>query len=133
MGTHVTSCLPSRDESVRLIITSPPYWDLVDYGVSGQIGQSSYEAFLENLITVFKECERTLVPNGKLCINTPIVPVPKQRSPKTQHTRELKNLNNDIEAKVLNETNLERFSLYVWQKANHRKDVRVLSISAQHL
>ena len=30
-------------DSIRLIITSPPYWDLVDYGVRDQIGQCSYD------------------------------------------------------------------------------------------
>ena len=104
------------DESVRLVVTSPPYWDLVDYGHPDQIGQSSYQRYLEDLLTVFQECERVLVPNGKLCINTPIVPVPKGRSPKEQHTRELKNLNNDIEHLLLSRTRLNRFSLYLWQK-----------------
>lgn len=104
------------DESVRLVVTSPPYWDLVDYGHPDQIGQSPYQAYLEDLLLVFQECERVLVPNGKLCINTPIVPVPKDRSPKDQHTRELKNLNNDIEQVLLSRTGLERFSLYLWQK-----------------
>ena len=104
------------DESVRLVVTSPPYWDLVDYGHPDQIGQSSYQRYLEDLLVVFQECERVLVPNGKLCINTPIVPVPKGRSPKEQHTRELKNLNNDIEHFLLSRTRLERFSLYLWQK-----------------
>ena len=104
------------DESVRLVVTSPPYWDLVDYGDPRQIGQSSYESYLEDLLVVFQECERVLAPNGKLCINTPIVPVPKERSSKDQHTRELKNINNDIEHLLLNETRLERFSLYLWQK-----------------
>ena len=104
------------DESVRLIVTSPPYWDLVDYGDPRQIGQSPYQAYLEDLLLVFQECERVLVPNGKLCINTPIVPVPKDRSSKDKHTRELKNLNNDIEHLLLARTGLERFSLYLWQK-----------------
>ena len=104
------------DESVRLIVTSPPYWDLVDYGDPRQIGQSSYQRYLEDILAIFRECERALVPNGKLCINTPIVPVPKNRSNKDQHTRELKNLNNDIEALLLAQTDLERFSLYIWQK-----------------
>ncbi len=104
------------DESVRLIVTSPPYWDLVDYGDPRQIGQSSYQTYLEDLFLVFRECERVLVPNGKLCINTPIVPVPKGRSSKDQHTRELKNLNNDIEHLLLTRTEMERFSLYLWQK-----------------
>ena len=104
------------DESVRLVVTSPPYWNLVDYGYPQQIGQSSYEAYLKDLADVWEECERVLVPNGKLCINTPIVPVPKEQSPKDQHTREIKNLNNDIEALLLSRTRLQRYSLYLWQK-----------------
>ncbi len=60
------------------------------------------------------------MPNGKLCINTPIVPVPKSRTP-DHHTRELKNLNNDIEATILQSTNLRRFSVFVWQKQTTEK------------
>ena len=106
--------------SVRLIVTSPPYWDLVDYGVPDQIGQSSYQEYLNDLLQVWGECERVLGPNGKLCINTPIVPVPKSRTPK-RHTRELKNLNNDIEQSILRCTSLTRFSLYIWQKQTTEK------------
>ena len=106
--------------SVTLIITSPPYWDLVDYGVADQIGQSSYNQYLCDMLAVWKECERVLKPNGKLCINTPIVPVPKAKTPK-RHTRELKNLNNDIESTILTNTGLTRFSLYIWQKQTTEK------------
>ena len=106
--------------SIALIVTSPPYWDLVDYGVPDQIGQSSYCEYLCDMLAVWKECERVLRPNGKLCINTPIVPVPKSKTPK-RHTRELKNLNNDIEATILSSTGLSRFSLYVWQKQTTEK------------
>jgi DNA modification methylase len=108
------------DNSVRLIVTSPPYWDLVDYGVPNQIGQTGYEEYIADLLAVWEECERVLCPNGKLCINTPIVPVPKSRTPKN-HTRELKNLNNDIEVSVLQGTDLRRFSLYIWQKQTTEK------------
>lgn len=108
------------DNSVRLVVTSPPYWDLVDYGVFGQIGQSRYTEYLDDLLLIWKECERILRPNGKICINTPIVPVPKSKTPK-EHTRELKNLNNDIEATILQYTNLRRFSLYIWQKQTTEK------------
>lgn len=106
--------------SIGLIVTSPPYWDLVDYGVPGQIGQTSYDHYLNDLLDVWIECERVLRPNGKMCINTPIVPVPKSRTPK-RHTRELKNLNNDIEATILRNTGLSRFSLYIWQKQTTEK------------
>ena len=107
-------------DSVRLVVTSPPYWDLVDYGVPNQIGQSSYDEYIEDLLTVWKQCERVLSPNGKICVNTPIVPVPKSRTPNI-HTRELKNLNSDIEHSILKNTKLRRYSLYIWQKQTTEK------------
>ena len=59
------------DESVHLIITSPPYWTLKDYDVDGQIGKgsSSYDYYLSELNKVWKECVRVLTPDGKICIN----------------------------------------------------------------
>jgi len=107
-------------ESVHLVVTSPPYWDLVDYGFEGQIGASGYEEYLQRMLDVWRECERVLVPNGKLCINVPIVPVPKVRTPDS-HTRELKNIANDIEATILNSLQLRRYSLYLWQKQTTEK------------
>ena len=108
------------DGSVACIITSPPYWNFVDYGFEGQVGAGSYEEYLGDLLRVWRECERVLRPNGKLCINTPILPIPKAVMPQ-QHTRHLKNLNNDIEAGILEELSLERFSLYIWQKQTTEK------------
>jgi DNA modification methylase/endonuclease YncB( thermonuclease family) len=59
-----------RDESVQLIITSPPYWQLKDYGVEGQIGfDDTYEAYINNLNLVWSECNRVLSPGCRLCIN----------------------------------------------------------------
>ena len=104
-------------ESVHLVVTSPPYWNLIDYGADGQIGQSPYDQYLSDLLAVWREVHRVLIPNGKLCINTPIVPIPKKQMNES-HTRHLKNLNNDIEASILNDELLrfERYSLFVWQK-----------------
>ncbi|HTP52977.1 MAG TPA: site-specific DNA-methyltransferase [Anaeromyxobacteraceae bacterium] len=42
--------------SVTLVVTSPPYWNLKDYGHTGQIGDSSYEHYLERLAHVWDEC-----------------------------------------------------------------------------
>ena len=57
-------------ESVHLIITSPPYWQLKDYGVSNQIGfNDSYEDYINNLNLVWNECNRVLKPGCKLCVN----------------------------------------------------------------
>jgi site-specific DNA-methyltransferase (adenine-specific) len=58
------------DESVHLIITSPPYWQLKDYGTSDQIGyHETYENYINNLSLVWKECHRVLHPGCRLCIN----------------------------------------------------------------
>jgi len=49
------------DESVHLIITSPPYWQLKDYGNRKQIGfNDSYEEYINNLNLVWNECHRVL-------------------------------------------------------------------------
>jgi len=58
------------DESVHLIITSPPYWQLKDYGNGKQIGfNDSYEEYINNLNLVWKECHRILHKGCRLCIN----------------------------------------------------------------
>lgn len=58
------------DKSVQLIITSPPYWQLKDYGTEDQIGfNDSYEEYINNLNLVWKECNRVLSDGCRLCIN----------------------------------------------------------------
>lgn len=58
------------DKSVHLIITSPPYWQLKDYGTDCQIGfNDSYEAYINHLNLVWKECFRVLHDGCRLCIN----------------------------------------------------------------
>jgi len=58
------------DNTVDLVVTSPPYWHIKDYGVEGQIGygQSLHE-YLKSLYIVWKECFRVLKPGTRLCIN----------------------------------------------------------------
>jgi site-specific DNA-methyltransferase (adenine-specific) len=59
-----------KDESVHLIITSPPYWQLKDYGNGSQIGfNDSYEDYINNLNLVWKECYRVLHRGCRLCVN----------------------------------------------------------------
>jgi DNA modification methylase len=101
------------DASVSLVVTSPPYWTAVEYeGQKG--GWAPYEAYLEDMLSVWRECARVLRPNGKLCINAAIMPIPKELI--EQHTRHLKNIAFDMEALILKQTDLERYSLFVWQK-----------------
>ena len=58
------------DKSVHLVITSPPYWQLKDYGTDDQIGfNDTYEAYINHLNLVWKECYRVLYDGCRLCIN----------------------------------------------------------------
>ncbi|MFH1128398.1 MAG: DNA methyltransferase [Candidatus Omnitrophota bacterium] len=59
-----------KDASVHLIVTSPPYWQLKDYGSSDQIGfNHSYEEYINNLNLVWNECHRVIENGCRLCIN----------------------------------------------------------------
>lgn len=111
--------LPSA--CVGLAVTSPPYWDVIDYGEPGQIGPGTYEGYLEELLAVWKETQRVLIPNGKLAIVSPIMPIPKEVIG-DQHTRHLKNIGADIESTILAECpELLRFSFFVWQKQTSKQ------------
>ena len=57
------------DGSVRLTVTSPPYWNLKDYFKEGQIGQESYEVYLSRMKAVWTQCYNKLSANGSLWIN----------------------------------------------------------------
>ncbi len=58
------------DKSVHLVITSPPYWQLKDYGSEKQIGYNeSYEKYINNLNLVWNECYRVLDNGCRLCVN----------------------------------------------------------------
>ena len=59
-----------KNNSVQLIITSPPYWGLRNYQTTKQIGFSdTYEEYLDRLEAVWSECYRTLSKSGSLWIN----------------------------------------------------------------
>ena len=57
-------------ESVQTCITSPPYWQLRDYGVDGQLGlEPTPEAYVAALVGVFSEVRRVLKDDGTLWVN----------------------------------------------------------------
>lgn len=68
------------DESVHLVVTSPPYWTLKEYRrTAGQLGHiENYETFLTELDTVWRECTRVLVPGGRICCVVGDVCVPRK-------------------------------------------------------
>lgn len=58
-----------KNGSIDVVVTSPPYWDLKDYFKKGQIGQESYQTYLERLFKVWKGCYDKLTSNGSLWLN----------------------------------------------------------------
>lgn len=70
------------DESVHLIVTSPPYWTLKEYEPSeNQMGAiADYESFLDELDKVWKQCARVLVPGGRICCVVGDVCLPRKRT-----------------------------------------------------
>jgi DNA modification methylase len=115
------------DNSVNLIITSPPYWTLKDYDTDDQIGlgSNSYEHYISELNKVWKECVRVLAPDGKLCIN--IMPFLLTGKAARFDRRETRLVLGDIE-NFLNQTNeMFQFGLFIWDK---RKIVRFSSFGS---
>lgn len=122
------------DNSVHLIITSPPYFNVKDYTKdgyqnqkiasrsNGQIGDiDDYNDYINELSKVWKECERVLTPNGKLAINVPLMPMPKDKL-NTHHNRHIFDINASIEASILqNNKKLYLFDLYIWNRKNPTK------------
>ena len=58
------------DESVKCVVTSPPYWGLRDYGVDGQIGlEPTPQKFVAVMVDVFREVRRVLCDDGTCWVN----------------------------------------------------------------
>jgi DNA modification methylase len=66
--------LPLPDESVDLIVTSPPYWSLRDYrdggrSLAGQIGaEETWQEYIANLLDCTREWVRVLKPSGSIFV-----------------------------------------------------------------
>lgn len=57
-------------ESVQCVVTSPPYWQLRDYGAEGQLGlEPTPQAFVAALVDVFREVRRVLRRDGTCWVN----------------------------------------------------------------
>lgn len=57
-------------ESIDCCVTSPPYYQLRDYGVTGQIGlESTVDEYIDKLVAVFREVRRVLKKDGTLWVN----------------------------------------------------------------
>ena len=64
------TCKRLPNESVDCVITSPPYWQLRDYGYPEQWGlEPTFNEYLEHLWTLMDEIHRILKPSGTVWIN----------------------------------------------------------------
>jgi DNA modification methylase len=70
IGDCVRSLKAMPSGSVQSAVTSPPYWNLRDYGADGQLGlEGTPQAYLANMVAVFRELRRVLRDDGTLWLN----------------------------------------------------------------
>lgn len=68
------SCLDTLksmpDEVLDCVISSPPYWQLRDYGVDGQLGlEPTFQEYIKKLVEIFDEAKRVLKKDGTCWVN----------------------------------------------------------------
>ena len=122
------------DNSVHLVVTSPPYFNIKDYSQNGTQDQqgndihiddcgniNDYNFYLKSLLKIWKECFRVLVPNGKLVINAPLMPL-KKSVVSTHYNRDIFNIYGDIEQTIAkNIVDMYLMDIYIWNRTNAQK------------
>ena len=69
-GDTLTVLKTLPDQLVDMIVTSPAYWGLRDYGVAGQLGlEPTIGEYISNMVAVFEEVRRVLKDTGTLWLN----------------------------------------------------------------
>jgi len=57
-------------DSIDLVVTSPPYWGLRDYGIDGQIGLEDHpQKYIDELVNVARQIRRVLKKSGSFYLN----------------------------------------------------------------
>src|SRR5688572_15562351 len=70
LGDAAATLARLETDSVDCVVTSPPYFQLRDYGVAGQLGtEPTVHGWVAGLRQVFREAARVLVPTGGLWLN----------------------------------------------------------------
>lgn len=123
-----------NDNSIDLIVTSPPYFNIKDYSKDGKqknkhsekkiedIGKKqTFNNYLEQILKVWKECYRVLKPNGKLCVNLPLVPLLKKENKTKSHNRYIYDLQSQNQNLILSKTKFQLLDLYIWNRTNSSK------------
>jgi DNA modification methylase len=109
-----------QSETVTLIVTSPPYWNVRDYG-DEQIGfGQNYSEYILSLNKVWKECIRVLQPNGKIAINVQPLPIDSKHSGFERRT--ISNIMFDVE-KFFRKAGFFLSGMHYWDKAPYISNV----------
>ena len=121
------------DNSVDVVITSPPYFNIKYYFKDGRqevtvteakvddVGNlASFDEYIRSLLPIWKECYRVLKPNGKLCINVPLMPMIK-KDLSTHYNRDIFDIQSSIQNSILNKTKFYLMDLYIWNRKNSTK------------
>lgn len=89
--------------------------------IKGDLGAlNDYESYISELLKVWRECERVLKPNAKLCINVPLMPMLKKDF-NTHYNRHIFDLQSDIQHSILERTGLFLLDMYIWNRTNSTK------------
>lgn len=121
------------DGSVDVIITSPPYFNIKDYFKDGKqeikiteenvddVGNiNNFDDYIKSLLPVWKECYRVLKPNGKLCINVPLMPIIK-KDYSSHYNRDIYDIQSEIQNSILRKTKFYLMDIYIWNRKNSTK------------
>ena len=132
---HSSECMQELpDNSVNLVVTSPPYFNIKDYNRDGvQCNEHSdihpedygcidnYNHYLNALLKTWRECARVLSPNGKLAVNAPLMPI-KKSVMSTHHNRDIFNIYGDIEQMIVKDVpDMYLMDVYIWNRTNGQK------------
>ena len=106
-------------ESVHLVVTSPPYFNLKAYASAAggrQLGRiGDYEAFLDELDRVWRECARVLVPGGRICCVIGDILIPRRADGRHR----VLPLPSDIQVRSRN-NGLDNLTPILWFKIGNR-------------
>ena len=95
-----------EDDSVDLVITSPPYSDIINYGK--KVSTKKPADYVDWLLPLFSEIERVLKPTGSFILN---INDKAEKGYRSTYIYELIYRNST-------ETNLKLYDTYIWHKKN---------------
>lgn len=110
-----------ESNTIQLVVTSPPYWNVRDYDKETQIGfNQTYDEYVNSLNKVWTECLRVLAPNGKIAINIQPLPIPADQS--QYERRSIFNIMWDIEH-FMRKNGLYLSGMHYWDKSQYVSNV----------